>query len=190
MLLCVRPAVSAASPYQNSVVRDRSVVSIGWSSPEWKIDGGIYPFEPKSGGPGGKPGNPKFQLCGHQSEAVTIKSLRFPAATMNKYSTIHFVVEDQMLLRQQSDSSDAMLGVVPWIVLSVGLFLTSEIIYKYYQSPMKRKSFVDDEHSAFFQDGGMEETVWELPEDVDVVVEDNELQQNPMKRKGRGKVVS
>ena len=32
-------------------------------------------------------------------------------------------------------------------------------------------------------------TVWELPEDGDVVVEDNELQQNPMKRKSFIKIV-
>ena len=167
LLLCARPAVSAATSYQKSIVRDRSVVSIGWSRIEWKIDGESYP--------GGGPGNPKFQ-----PEAITKKTLRFPALTTNKDSAIDFVFEDQMLLRQHNDSSDAMLAIVSWIVLSVGLFLTSEIIYKYYKSPMKRKSFVDDEHSVFVQVGGVEETIWELPKDGDVVVEDTELQQNPM----------
>jgi hypothetical protein len=58
---------------------------------------------------------------------------------------------------------------------------------------MKRKSFkkiVDDEHGVYFQDVETEETVWDLPEDGDVVVEDNKLQQNPMKRKGRSKATS
>ena len=58
---------------------------------------------------------------------------------------------------------------------------------------MKRKSFrkiVDDEHGVYFQNVNTAETVWKLPEDGDVVVEGNELQQYPMKRKGRGKVVS
>ena len=132
LLLCARPAVSAATSYQKSIVRDRSVVSIGWSRIEWKIDG-----EPKGGGPG---------------------------ESVNKYSAVNFVFEDQMLLHQQNDSSDAMLAIVSWIVLNVVLFLTSEIIYKYYKSPMKRKSFVDGEHSVFVQDQDVdtEETVWEL----------------------------
>jgi hypothetical protein len=42
---------------------------------------------------------------------------------------------------------------------------------------MKRKSFrkiVDEEHGAYFQDVDTEETVWELPKDGDVVVEDTE----------------
>ena len=153
LLLCARPVVSAATSYQKSFVRDRSVVSIGWSRIEWKIDGESYP---------------KFQ----PAEAITKKTLRFLALTTNKYSAIDFVFEDQMLLRQHNDSSDAMLAIVSWIVLSIGLFLTSEIIYKYYKSPMKRKSFVDDEHSVFVQVGGVEETSWELPKDGDVVVED------------------
>ena len=57
----------------------------------------------------------------------------------------------------------------------------------------KRTSFlkIDDEaHGVYFQDVDTEETVWELPEDGDVVVEDkDELQQNPMKRKSFIKIV-
>ena len=51
-------------------------------------------------------------------------------------------------------------------------------------SPMPRKLFrkiVDDEHGVYFQDVHTEETVWMLPEDGDVVVNDDELQHNPMK---------
>ena len=43
------------------------------------------------------------------------------------------------------------------------------------------KWFIDEEHGAYFQDVDTKETVWELPEDGDVVVDDNELQHNPMK---------
>jgi len=49
---------------------------------------------------------------------------------------------------------------------------------------MPRKLFrkiVDDEHGVYFQDVQTEETVWVLPEDGDVVVDDDELQHNPMK---------
>ena len=50
---------------------------------------------------------------------------------------------------------------------------------------MPRKLFrkiVDDEHGVYFQDVQTEEeTVWVLPEDGDVVVNDDELQPNPMK---------
>ena len=57
----------------------------------------------------------------------------------------------------------------------------------------KRKSFLkihDEAHGVYFQDVDTEETVWELPEDGDVVVEDkDELQQNPMKRKSFIKIV-
>ena len=56
----------------------------------------------------------------------------------------------------------------------------------------KRKSFLkidDDEHGVYFQDIDTEETVWKLPEDGDVVVEDHELQHNPMKRKSFRKIV-
>jgi hypothetical protein len=48
----------------------------------------------------------------------------------------------------------------------------------------RRKLFrkiIDEEHGAYFQDVDTKETVWELPEDGDVVVDDNELQHNPMK---------
>jgi hypothetical protein len=56
----------------------------------------------------------------------------------------------------------------------------------------RRKLFrkiVDEEHGAYFQDVDTEETVWELPEDGDVVVDDHELQHNPMKRKSFRKIV-
>ena len=57
----------------------------------------------------------------------------------------------------------------------------------------KRRSFLkidDEEHGVYFQDVDTEETVWELPKDGDVVVEDtDELQQNPMKRKSFIKIV-
>jgi len=56
----------------------------------------------------------------------------------------------------------------------------------------KRKSFLkidDEEHGVYFQDVDTEETVWVLPEDGDVVVNDNELQHNPMKRKSFRKIV-
>ena len=49
---------------------------------------------------------------------------------------------------------------------------------------MPRKLFrkiVDDEHGVYFQDVQTEETVWVLPEDGDVVGDDDELQHNPMK---------
>ena len=52
------------------------------------------------------------------------------------------------------------------------------------QNAMARKLFreiVDDEHGVYFQDVHTEETVWMLPEDGDVVVNDDELQPNPMK---------
>jgi hypothetical protein len=52
------------------------------------------------------------------------------------------------------------------------------------QNAMARKLFreiVDDEHGVYFQDVETEETFWGLPEDGDVVVNDNELQANPMK---------
>jgi hypothetical protein len=51
-------------------------------------------------------------------------------------------------------------------------------------SSMARKLFrkiVDDEHGVYFQDVETKETFWGLPEDGDVVVNDNELQANPMK---------
>ena len=51
-------------------------------------------------------------------------------------------------------------------------------------NPMPRKLFrkiVDDEHGVYFQDVQTEETVWVLPEDGDVVGDDDELQHNPMK---------
>jgi hypothetical protein len=50
----------------------------------------------------------------------------------------------------------------------------------------KRKSFrkIDDaEHGVYFQNVETNDTVWELPEDGDAVVEENQLQTNPMKRK-------
>ena len=56
----------------------------------------------------------------------------------------------------------------------------------------KRKSFLkidDEEHGVYFQDVTTKETVWVLPEDGDVVVNDNELQHNPMKRKSFRKIV-
>ena len=56
----------------------------------------------------------------------------------------------------------------------------------------KRKLFVkidDEEHGVYFQDVDTKETVWKLPEDGDVVVEDDELQQNPMKQKSFRKIV-
>ena len=46
----------------------------------------------------------------------------------------------------------------------------------------KRKSFWkidDEEHGVYFQDVETDETVWELPKDGDVVMEDDELQENP-----------
>jgi hypothetical protein len=43
-------------------------------------------------------------------------------------------------------------------------------------------NIVDDEHGVYFQDVDTEETVWELPEDGDVVVNDDELQHNPIKK--------
>ena len=49
---------------------------------------------------------------------------------------------------------------------------------------MARKLFreiVDDEDGVYFQDVETEETFWEVPEDGDVVVNDDELQDNPMK---------
>jgi len=49
---------------------------------------------------------------------------------------------------------------------------------------MPRKLFrkiVDDEHGVYFQDVQTEETVWVLPEDGDVVGDNDELQHNPMK---------
>ena len=50
----------------------------------------------------------------------------------------------------------------------------------------KRKSFrkIDDaEHGVYFQNIETNDTVWELPEDGDAVVEENQLQTNPVKRK-------
>ena len=50
----------------------------------------------------------------------------------------------------------------------------------------KRTSFrkIDDaEHGVYFQNVETNETVWKLPEDGDAVVEENQLQTNPVKRK-------
>ena len=56
----------------------------------------------------------------------------------------------------------------------------------------KRKSFLkidDQEHGIYFQDVDTKETVWALPEDGDVVVNDNAMQHNPMNRKAFRKIV-
>ena len=47
----------------------------------------------------------------------------------------------------------------------------------------------DEEHGVYFQDVDTKETVWVLPEDGDVVAEDDGLQHNPMKRKSFRKIV-
>jgi len=55
----------------------------------------------------------------------------------------------------------------------------------------KRKSFLkidDEEYGIYFQDAVTEETVWELPEDGDVVVKEDELQHNPMNRRSFNKI--
>jgi len=56
----------------------------------------------------------------------------------------------------------------------------------------KRKLFVkidDEAHGVYFQDVDTKETVWVLPEDGDVVAEDDGLQHTPMKRKSFRKIV-
>jgi hypothetical protein len=58
-------------------------------------------------------------------------------------------------------------------------------------NPMARKLFreiVDDEHGVYFQDVEMEEKFWELLEEGDEVVNDDELQDNPMKIIFNGKM--
>jgi hypothetical protein len=55
----------------------------------------------------------------------------------------------------------------------------------------RRKSFLkidDEEHGVYFQDVDTKETVWMLPEDGDVVANDNELQHNPMNRRSFNKI--
>ena len=112
----------------------------------------------------------------NQQQAPTIKN----AAQQQRRRKLTLLHAKQQRLGAINDGSSAVLVEKDYEVDAVSMNIP------------KRKSFLkidDQEHGIYFQDVDTKETVWVLPEDGDVVVNDNAMQHNPMNRKAFRKIV-